>query len=63
MEKLYSYLKNLWEILNLWIMDYYKDLKMQEKNIILSPPATPDLNDTNSNSNDYKVSGIFLYIF
>lgn len=40
-------------------MEFYKDLKMQEKNLILSPPATPDLNDTNSNSNDYKVSGNF----
>lgn len=41
-------------------MEYYQGIKMQEKNLILSPPATPDLND--SNSNEYKVSGNFEYL-
>lgn len=40
-------------------MEYYQGIKMPEKSLILSPPATPDLNDSNSNSNDYKVSEIF----
>lgn len=40
-------------------MEYYQGLKMSEKNLNFSPPATPpmDLSDTNSNnSNDFKVS-------
>ena len=40
-------------------MEFYQGLKMSEKNLNFSPPATPpmDLSDTNSNnSNDFKVS-------